>query len=97
MEEEKVLIDLESLRDAMYAAVQKIGVDRLFIDDIIELIENANVEDAVKVVRCKDCKNHHWEQELCHGKDVHLCRRLKVEVARDFYCAYGKRKTNEGS
>lgn len=84
MEDERMLIDPESLKDAMYAAVQKIGVDRLFIDDIIELIENANVEDAVKVVRCKDCKNHQWEQELCHEKTVHLC-------------AYGKRKTNEGS
>ena len=48
--------------------------------------------DAVEVVRCKDCKHHHWEQEPCHGKTVHLCDLLKTEVWRDFYCYYGERR-----
>lgn len=55
----------------------------------IASIPSANV---VEVVRCKDCQHHHWEQELCHGKTVHICSVLNAEVFKDFYCYHGKRK-----
>ena len=48
--------------------------------------------DLVEVVRCKDCKYHHWEQEAEHGKTVHICSVIKAEVFRDFYCYYGERR-----
>lgn len=51
--------------------------------------------DAVSIVRCKDCKYHHWEQEPCHGKTVHYCElpHMKgVEVFKEFFCYYGKQK-----
>ncbi len=45
--------------------------------------------DVAKVVRCKDCKYHHWEQEPEHGKTIHLCSVLNAEVFKDFYCYHG--------
>lgn len=53
--------------------------------------------DAVPVVRCKDCKHHRWVQEPCHGRTEHLCDLLKMEVFKDFFCWYGKRKDGEGN
>ena len=50
--------------------------------------------DAVEVVRCKDCKHHQWKQEPCHGRVVHSCNKLGIEVTRDFYCSYGERRNN---
>ena len=63
--------------------------------DFADMISNATTVDAVKVVRCKDCKYHHWEQEPCHGKTVHYCElphMRGVEVFKEFFCYYGKRK-----
>lgn len=51
--------------------------------------------DAAPVVRCKDCKYHHWEQEPCHGKIEHYCElphMRGIEVFKEFFCYYGKRK-----
>lgn len=48
--------------------------------------------DAVEVVRCAECKYHHWEQEPCHGKTVHVCDTLEAEVFKEFYCYYGEPK-----
>ena len=63
-------------------------------------IADAPTVDAVPVVRCKDCKYHHWEQEPCHGKTVHYCElphMRGVEVFKEFFCYYGKRKDGDGN
>ena len=63
-------------------------------------IADAPTVDAVEVVRCKDCKYHHWEQEPCHGKTVHYCElphMRGVEVFKEFFCYYGKRKDGDGN
>lgn len=59
---------------------------------LVERIKEAPAADVEPVVRCKDCKHHHWEQEPCHGRTEHLCDLLKMEVWKDFFCLYGKRK-----
>ncbi len=65
--------------------------------DFIDLVNDATeINDVVKVVRCKNCKYHHWEQDPEHGKTVHLCVILNAEVFRDFYCYYGEHKQQEG-
>ena len=51
---------------------------------------------AVPVVRCRHCRSHHWEQEPCHGKTVHYCKKLDAEVTADFFCAAGKRLETNG-
>ena len=61
----------------------------------VSTIEDMLYRDGIEVVRCKDCKSHHWEQEPCHGKIVHICSKLNAEVTRDFYCAAGERKDND--
>ena len=58
-------------------------------------IENAPAVDAVKVVRCWECRHHHWEQEPCHGKTIHYCdlpHMNGVEVFKEFFCYYGDPK-----
>ena len=63
-------------------------------------IADAPTIDAVPVVRCKDCKYHYWEQEPCHGKTVHYCKlphMRGVEIFKEFFCYYGKRKDGDGN
>ena len=63
--------------------------------DVVEFLNDMPTVDAVKVVRCKDCKYHHWEQEPCHGKIEHYCElphMRGVEVFKEFFCYYGKQK-----
>ena len=58
----------------------------------------APIVDAVPVVRCKDCKYHHWKQEPCHGKTVHYCElphMRGIEVFKEFFCYYGKQKESD--
>ena len=62
---------------------------------IIDRIKNAPTADVVEVVRCKDCKYHHWEQEPCHGKTEHFCSVLKAQVFADFYCYHGAKMDGE--
>ena len=63
--------------------------------EICAVIDESPTVDAVEVVYCKNCKSHHWEQEPCHGKTVHICSKLNAEITRDFYCGAGERKDNE--
>ena len=67
---------------------------------VLEKLDAAPTIDAMPVVRCKDCKYHHWEQEPCHGKTVHYCElphMRGVEVFKEFFCYYGKRKDGDGN
>lgn len=64
-------------------------------DNFMKAITEAPTIDAVEVVRCKDCKYHHWEQEPCHGKIKHYCElphMRGIEVFKEFFCYYGKQK-----
>ena len=47
--------------------------------------------DAVEVVRCKDCKRR-IEKRWCYS--LHTYNGEPVGVADDFFCAYGKRKSD---
>ena len=67
---------------------------------VLEKLDAAPTIDAVPVVRCKDCKYYYWEQEPCHGKTVHYCElphMRGVEVFKEFFCYYGKRKEGDGN
>ena len=67
---------------------------------VLEKLDAAPTIDAMPVVRCKDCKYHHWEQEPCHGKILHYCKlphMRGVEVFKEFFCYYGKRKDGDGN
>lgn len=55
------------------------------------LADTLTVEDAVVVVRCKDCK--HWGEGYTHtDKFVNACSRGKYYVGANGYCVYGERR-----
>lgn len=58
----------------------------------IEDISLAPAVDAVKVVRCKDCK-HFTEDPLVPGYWV-CVRRRASRMEPDDFCSYGERKTD---
>lgn len=73
--------------------------DRRGVETCIAVLEDMPTMDAVAIVRCRDCKYHYWEQEPCHGKSVHYCKlphMRGVEVFKEFFCYYGKRKDKDG-
>lgn len=65
--------------------------------EIVNIIVEAPTVDAVEVIRCRDCKYHRWEQELCHGRIKHFCSNPKglTVVRKDTFCSYGERRTDE--
>lgn len=65
------------------------------LDGLIKYIKSLPTADVENVVRCRNCKFHHWEQEPCHGKTEHFCSVLKAQVFADFYCYHGKSKECE--
>ena len=53
----------------------------------LRCIEQAQIVDAVPVVRCRECKHH-------HDCGTHFCDALGMDYPDDseFFCAYGERK-----
>ena len=85
MANEKRLIDANALHDF---------VSEEFKDDVpyewawaLTVVDHAPAVDAVPVVRCKDCKHHHY----C---EIHFCDALGMDCPDDskFFCSYGERK-----
>ncbi len=94
MATEKRLIDAKQLKTDMYLIAAVCNTEYIFIDAIIDEIDNADDVDAVEVVRCKDCK-HFWES----FSGSHSCKLHKglVGTKYDTFCSYGERKDNEQS
>ena len=94
-ESEKRLIDANAfLKDILTDGIGKTIIE-YSESDIGYMIRKRPTEDALEVVRCRDCKYHYWEQEPCHGKSVHYCKlphMRGVEVFKEFFCYYGERK-----
>ena len=65
----------------------------------LDVIRSLPTADVVEVVRCKDCKHCEWyiRAHYKNGIEVesHECRKYKMAVARDWFCADGERKGNE--
>ena len=61
------------------------------ICDILNGLQQAEVVDAVPVVRCKDCKFCDWDSE---PNDAMVCMRTKDGFWRsgNDFCSYGERK-----
>ncbi len=97
-------IDREALVDWLKRIPLKdlsdgLGLCRVIMEDdfkkAIKEMPEGIIADAVLVVRCRECKHHHWEQEPCHGKTVHYCdlpHMRGVEVFKEFFCYYGDPK-----
>lgn len=72
--------------------------DRLIqstVTEIYKIIQEQSSVDVAEIVRCRNCKHHHWEQEPCHGRTEHFCSVLNAQVFADFYCYHGTKKERE--
>ena len=54
--------------------------------------------DVAQVVRCKDCKYCEWYIKASYNNGIevesHECRKYKMAVTRDWFCADGERRDN---
>lgn len=77
----------------------EIALGRMYAtNNLVKLIKKIESGQLVEVVKCQECKHHYWEQEPCHGKSVHYCKlphMRGVEVFKEFFCYYGKRKDGD--
>lgn len=78
MATKKQLIDARELKSAMYLICTVCNTETIFIDAIIDEIDNAPDLDAVEVVRCGKCKWWDPDSEYCqfwHGirRAGHYC------------------------
>ena len=55
--------------------------------------------DAVKVVRCKDCKHYKPQKKSAHWENrANYCGRIvTIRVQPDDFCSYGERKDDDGN
>ena len=64
---------------------------------LVEAIVYAPTADVVEVVRCKDCRwceVTNWDGEILYGCD---CCGGMNDIAPDYYCSYGERRTDDGT
>lgn len=71
----------------MFALVEQIGDERLHIDAVVHLIDDAPTVDAVTVVRCADCIRYHPEDDVW-GR----CTVAANPMRKKDFCSYGVRK-----
>ena len=61
-----------------------------WIEQIVNRLRNDPESEWVEIVRCEYCE--HWKNE-------HICECLSrygtFETPKNFYCGYGKRRTDE--
>ena len=95
MELDNRMVSAEWLKDKFYEICDQCKCSVIFIDRIIDEIDNA---PDVEVVRCKDCKDYDNSEGICWcklnskfypgGFDWH-------SFPEDGFCSYGERKDNE--
>ena len=83
----------KGIKNGAYRIIYEIGeapCRACEIDDITDYLEEAPTVDAVKVVRCKECK--WWHIDGMPIADKHLCDKLCDYVKHDFYCGLAERR-----
>ena len=83
--ENRRLIDLDKIKPIDFPSTEMDGLD------VVRYLNTIPTVDAVEVVRCKDCKRR-IEKRWCYS--LHTYNGEPVGVADDFFCAYGKRKSD---
>lgn len=86
------LIDADAFRIIVADAQTQCGKQMVDIDTTLgivkEVLDEQPTVDAVKVVRCKDCR--YWDDDRrCNGIENGLVREYTQE---DDFCSYGERK-----
>ena len=81
-------------REAVFAACN--NGKNAYLCSVDCVLRKVPAADVVAVVRCRDCKHHQREQDPCHGRTEHYCKKLSAEVYKDFFCSYGERRGEDG-
>ena len=86
---EQRLIDANKIYDAVERRYRvSSGIEHRCERDLLDLICEADIVDAVPVVRCKDCK--------AYEKDCGYCEAMGFTCGQDDFCSYGERRTDNG-
>lgn len=91
-------IDADNLVSVLEILCDK-GGDIRYWEQLKWIVADCPTADVVKVVRCKDCKQYEWyiKAHYKNGVEVesHECRKYKMAVAPDWFCADGERNDDE--
>ena len=62
-------------------------------------IDEAPTVDAVKIVRCKDCKHYRPQKKSAHWENrANYCNRIVTIKVRPYdFCSYGECKDGDGN
>ena len=85
------MIDENKLKEQMFALVEQIGDERLHIDAVVQLIDDAQTVDAVEVVRCRECKYNSNPPE-CGNAACVLFYGMTDQMG---FCHHGERRERE--
>jgi hypothetical protein len=101
MQFENRMVSAEWLKAKCYEICDEYNTEHLYIDRIIDEIDNA---PDVEVVRCKDCKHWHEETGWCYhhshfvdtnGGFCHPWESTDWKMLNaDDFCSYGERRNN---
>lgn len=92
---EKRLIDANAfLKDILTAGIGKTIIE-YSESDIAYMIRKRPTEDALEVVRCRECKHY----EIHKPKVLENCERngYIIPMKPDDFCSYGERKEGAGN
>ena len=71
-----------------------VEMDRMFIKDIRQVVDEQPTVDAVPVVRCKDCVHKKCVNDS-NGEGLEYCGLMFCIITDNFYCGHGERKEKE--
>ena len=85
------MIDENKLKEQLFTLVEQIGDERLHIDAVVHLIDDAPTVDAVEVVRCRDCKYNSNPPECGNA----VCVLFYGMTDQMGFCHHGERRERE--
>ena len=65
--------------------------------DMAQLVKSAPTADVVEVVRCSECKHHHDPMRCSLWYGTLDDNEYFLEHGKDFYCAFGERRSENES
>ena len=91
------LIDADALHRKVMTETNPYGKPTIDYDSgvkVLEWIEQAPTVDAVKVVRCKDCKHYSPQKKSAHWENrTNYCNRIvTIKVQPYDFCSHGEQK-----
>lgn len=90
------LIDADIMKKAIIATKEKTNsyADHVVCDFALEMLAAVKTEDAVKVIRCKNCK--HWLKDVPGCTEfIGRCEFANYMIGSMGFCFYGERRSDD--